>query len=430
MQPGSEQLHWTPTGVCPASATMANGVAFVWLSLRSGENHIGIVNMQTAATNSFLLTSSSSLKRFGLQHVISLGGFYQQILILAKEAYKRDALSNLGNNVIALTEHAYTFRQMNTVEEMVKLSQALPLPDDYKRVAEFYKAVCAGRKGQIPEATFLFESVAENAPVQYRARALSSLGTLLLWNNADQESASQLFNEACYVAHKHAGDLFTVVNSQRMLAVMKSMEGDHEGALADLESLLPLVRAVALNHPQLYYDYLNNLAVELGEVGRLEEALSASRITLSSPFAGAYFEWRETQAELMIKSRRSSRSVVATGQINSPAQNVVSLPTPQQPLSDGFTKYEASIPQQARVLKFQDYMKMAKEVNDATESRASLQAPVQPKEMRLEDLRRMTTRQKLLRIMDLMSDDKITDDQLLNVLLILEDFFPEQRQGN
>ncbi len=407
------------------------------MSLGLSDNNIGKVNMQTAATNSFLLTSSSSLKRSTLQHLIGLGGFYQQILILAKEAYNRDALRSLGNNIITLADHAYSLRQMSIVEEAVKLSQALPLPDDHKMAAQFYEAVCTSRKGEIATAISLHEGVAENAPVQYRARALASIGTLLLWNTADKKSALTFFNEAVYVAHKHAGDFYTSLNTQKMIAVVKSMEGDHHGALADLESLFPIVRVVALRHPEVYYDYLNSLAVEMGETGRLEEAVNASRMALSSRFAGAYFEWRETQADLIMKARRSSRSVVATDQINpqaqartnSPIQNVVSLPAPQQPLSEGFTKFEASIPQQARVLKFQDYMKMAREVNGALDSRAVLKAPARTEETRLEDLKRMTTRQKLLRIMDLMSDDKITDDQLLNVLLILEDIFPEQRQG-
>ena len=408
----------------------------MWLSLGASDNHIGQVNMQTAATNSFLLTSSSSLKRFGLQHVISLGGFYQQISQLAKEAHNRDALRTLGNDFIALTEHVYILRRMNTVEELVNLVQASPLPDDYKRTAEFYKAVCAGRKGETAKAVSLFEGAAENAPVQYRARALASLGTISLWNTADTGSAIKFFNEASYVAHKHAGDLNTLVNTQRMIAVVKSMNGDHEAALADLESLFPMVRAAALRHPHTYYDYLNSLAVEMGETGRFEEALNASHIALSSPFGNSYFEWRETQADILMKARRSSRSVVAAGrintpaqaQINSPTQNVVSLPPPQQPLSDGFAKYEAPIPQRARVLRFHDYLKMAKEVNYATESRVGPQPPAVTQGTRLEVLKRMTTRQKLLRIMDLMSDDKITDEQLLEVLMILEGFAQERHQ--
>jgi len=237
--------------------------------------------------------------------------------------------------------------------------------------------------------------------------------------------------EAFYVAQKHARDPFTGVKARMMLAVIKSTEGDHQGALDDLESFFPLARAISLQHPQLYYEYLNSLAVELGEVGRFNEAFNTLNLPLSSSFAGAYFEWRETQNELMLKSRRSSKSMIAFSQAISSTQNVVSLPAPQQILGGGLTKYETPpIPQQARVLRFRDYMKMAKEVNDARDSSSGLQAPVIAREAKLEDLRRMTTRQKLLRIMDLMSDDKITDDQLLNVLLILEDVFPEQRRGN
>jgi len=383
--------------------------------------------MQTAATNRFLLTSSSSPKRFNLQNLVKLGGFYQQIILLAKDAYKRDALCNLGNNLIAVAEHAYTLREMNTVEDVVHLAASLPVPDEHKRAARFYKAVCASRRGEISQAITLLEGVADEGPIHYRARALQSIGTILLWNTDDKESASRMFTEACYFARKHAEDIFTVLNSRRMLAVMKSMEGDHQGALTDLESLFPLVRVVALRHPQTYYDYVNSLAVEMGELGRFEEAFNASRIALSSPFAGAYFEWRETNNDLMLKAGRASRSKVAFSHTIPSTQNVVSLPAPQQTIGGSLTKYETNITQQARVLRFQDYIKMAKEVKDARDSSSSLQAPVGAREARLEDLRRMTTRQKLLRIMDLMSDDKITDNQLLNVLLILEDIFPEQR---
>ena len=218
-------------------------------SLWPGENHIGKVNMQTAATNRFLLTSSSSLKRSNLQNVIKLGGFYQQIFMLAKDAYKSDALCNIGNNLIAVAEHAYTLREMNTVEEVAELTMALPLPRDYERAAQYYKALCVGRRGDVPEAVSLLERVAEDAPPHYRARALQSIGTVLLWNTPDKQTASKMFAEACYFASRHAGDVFTVVNSRWMLAVIKSMEGDHQGSLDDLESLFPLVRAVALRHP-------------------------------------------------------------------------------------------------------------------------------------------------------------------------------------
>lgn len=385
--------------------------------------------MQTAATNRFLLTSSSSLKRSNLKNVIKQGGFYQQIFRLAKDAYKTDALCNIGNSLLAVAEHAYTLREMNTVEEVAELTTALPLPRGYERAAQYYKALCVRSRGEIAEAVSLLERVAEDAPPYYRARAMQSIGTVLVWNTPDKQTASKVLTEACYFARRHAGDVFTLVNSRWVLAVIKSFEGDHQGALDDLESLFPLVRAVAMTHPLTYYGFMNSLAVEMGEVGRLEEALNASRIALSSPFGGAYFEWSETRNELLLKARRSSKSKIAISRTVASPENVVSLPAPQQNLG-GLTKYETPFPQQARVLRFRGYMTMAKEVNDARDSSSGLQTSAIAREAKLEDLRRMTTRQKLLRIMELMSDDKITDDQLLNVLLILEDVFPEQRRGN
>jgi hypothetical protein len=49
------------------------------------------------------------------------------------------------------------------------------------------------------------------------------------------------------------------------------------------------------SQPHVYYDYMNSFAVELCEVGRLEEAKNVSLIVLASPFAPAYPEWRETR---------------------------------------------------------------------------------------------------------------------------------------
>jgi hypothetical protein len=68
-------------------------------------------------------------------------------------------------------------------------------------------------------------------------------------------------------------------------------------------------------HPHVYYDYLNSLAAELANNGRLTEARNASRIVLASPFTRAYPEWRETYDEISVKLPHSSRSVVAWSQL-------------------------------------------------------------------------------------------------------------------
>ena len=73
----------------------------------------------------------------------------------------------------------------------------------------------------------------------------------------------------------------------------------------------PVFRAVALLYPLAYYGYVNSLAVEMGELGRIEEAFNALRIALSSPFGQIYIEWQETRDDILLKARGASRSQVA-----------------------------------------------------------------------------------------------------------------------
>jgi hypothetical protein len=96
-----------------------------------------------------------------------------------------------------------------------------------------------------------------------------------------------------------------------MIAVIKSIDGDHKGALEGLENLFPFVRLIALDSPHYYYAYFNARAVELGEIGRIEEAQQACRIALASPFHHQHSEMRRTAEEIAQKARRASRSTVA-----------------------------------------------------------------------------------------------------------------------
>jgi hypothetical protein len=118
--------------------------------------------------------------------------------------------------------------------------------------------------------------------------------------------------------------------------------------------------------PYAYYDYLNTLAVELGEVGRLEEARNASRIALATRFASAYPEWRETREEIELRGYRAARSTVAVSQRS--FDNLMRLPArePSDSLASG------SLPpiQPARVLSFlEGKKKMVKESNGPPEEK-------------------------------------------------------------
>jgi hypothetical protein len=165
----------------------------------------------------------------------------------------------------------------------------------------------------------------------------------------------------------------SAITAQRMFAVINSEEGNHRGALA-LENLFQLAHAARSSQPHVYYDYMNSLAVELCEVGRLEEAWNASQIALASPFACAYPEWRETRDEIELKGRRASRSTVAViqkaiearnkarrpkiaaeagvavTQENTEARNIVTLPTARR--DSPVTSMPTESQQLARVIQF------------------------------------------------------------------------------
>ena len=128
-------------------------------------------------------------------------------------------------------------------------------------------------------------------------------------------------------AHRYVAEALKTTNSpsliveaSRCIAVVKAKEGFHPQSLKDLERIAPLIRSA---NSHVRYQYLNSLAVELAEVGRLEEASNICDVLLASPYLFAYPEWRETAEEIHLKLYRS-RSVISVTQVA--PLNVVSLP--------------------------------------------------------------------------------------------------------
>jgi hypothetical protein len=169
-------------------------------------------------------------------------------------------------------------------------------------------------------------------------------------------------------AYQDSYDPQTFLTSQRNIAVLKSIDGDHRGAFSDLEKLLPLARVVGRWQPYLFYEHLNSLAVELCEVARIEEARNVSRIVLASPFAHAYPEWRETSDEIELRGWRPSRSTVVVTQIAPVTQetneikNLVTLPTAWRDSPAPASTAESQPP--ARVIKFPSRTPSMSEEND------------------------------------------------------------------
>jgi tetratricopeptide (TPR) repeat protein len=269
-----------------------------------------------AAKISLDLTGCSSLKRFAdLQTSISYDRFYQLIGSgLVGEVQSQQALHDVGGRLVRLAEHLYAFRQLDALDQVSQLLLNLR-SIEYETIGRYYQTLCVQRfgLGDIEQATCSLERIAESGPPNYRARAMQSLATNLCYKD-DFRSALSLYREvARFASRSSIYDAYATLGSQKMAAVIKGLEGNHLGAVALLENLFPLAQSVRSSQAHIYYDYLNSLAVELCEVGRLEEARNISRVVLVSRFAPAYPEWQETSEEIKLKDRRASRSFVEVG---------------------------------------------------------------------------------------------------------------------
>jgi hypothetical protein len=271
--------------------------------------------MQKAASNRhFLMDIFSSRKRAEALGTPRGCGLYHQEIISAalKKLGDKQSRSSFGRALVSMVEQAHVFRRMDAVDQISSALVGLGLPQEFTVIGAYFQALCVRQDpdGGLSRSTALLENVVGHAPPHYRAKALLSLGT-----NAksahDYESGLKLYFEAARVAVGEWRDSETAVQAQKMLAVVKSIAGDHRGALASLEALYPLARTVAPFHPHQYFDYLNSLAVELGVAGRLEEAARICNLVVVSPFSQANPEWSETRDEIAQRGRRASRSFVS-----------------------------------------------------------------------------------------------------------------------
>lgn len=240
---------------------------------------------------------------------LSQFGYFQRSIYasLTRSIYASEEFQVLGRQLAAIARHAYFAKQVDAVEHAAQLILGLPVSYELRNVAQYYQTLCRWRRGEI-DGPRQFEQLVEQAPPRLRARAFQAVGSAY-YECGDVETALPFYLAAGRAAANR--DLVTLAYSQSMTAIVCGIHGDHKQALADLESLFPLVRAVGKHYPILYYDFLNSLAVELAEVGRIAEAEGACAIALASPFAAVHPNWTETRKEIAAKQLVATPSVVA-----------------------------------------------------------------------------------------------------------------------
>lgn len=384
----------------------------------------GSINMHRAAQNNLVFIVSPSSSEFAdAPQRFGRGGLYQHVTLQIIEHLFRERLSGeIGDALTTMAQNAYASRRLDLIEQASKALISLPLASEYNSAGRYFGALERIRRRDYDTAEMLLTSVLSDSPHRYTARATQSLGAVF-HARGDLRSALELYIEAGRRSIANGlVDPLTALYAQQAISIVKGTIGDHVGALESLERTLPFARAVGSTHRQAYCHFLNSLAVELTEVGRIEQARRICEVTVSSPYAGAYPEWHETLAEIASKQRRPSRAVIAVpplprhssgtrlpnqasrtsrGEAKKTFNLVSPLTRPPQNPSPEYGQAEAST---ARVLDFQQWKRRV--IPDAAQLGAL------SSEQRIE----MSTGEKLIRLMDLISHDD-TDDETIDVIL-------------
>jgi hypothetical protein len=238
----------------------------------------------------------------------------------------------LGNRIVKQIKAAHAFRQSNTVKELSRILINIPIKA-YQLIGQYYLVWCKCRTSQYD--TEALERIIDQTRT-YKSKALVSRAAIAGYQT-DIERELYFYAEAL----KAQPTISEQIGILKSIAVIKAKEKFHQAALKELEAIMSIGRYA---EPQGYFDVLNSYAVELGEVGRIQEARNVSHLVLASPFTFAYPGWRETAEDL----KPSRRSFVA---VSLPNYNVLARPE-REP-----SEQPSLQPKPARVLRFAKWKK-------------------------------------------------------------------------
>ena len=218
----------------------------------------------------------------------------------------------LGNRILTRIRAAQAFRQVEQVRELARLLINIPIRE-YQLIAQYYLAWCKCRESEYH--TDVLESIVEQS-LTYKSKALTSRAAFEVYRG-DTEQAFYFYFEALKASSTVSDYIRAVVG----MATLKSIEGFHRSALADLEKIMPLLRHA---DPFTYFEIHNSYAAELLENNRVTEAENASLIAVSSPFGPFYPEMQATLSDA--RAKHKSRSTVTTSR---PQEQPESEPKPE-----------------------------------------------------------------------------------------------------
>jgi len=272
--------------------------------------------MQKAAIASRFLTGCSS--KAGLadsEILVSRGGLLRRVVAnrLAETVHSQESFVKLTNKLVRFAEQALVMRDVETLDEVSHILMNLPV-HAARQIGRYYYALAIYRMGQRGAADALLKKIADKGPITYRAQAIQALGAHHHASGQLEEALRFQLEALRAASDPSARGLQTALFARWEISIIKSLDGDHKGALSDLKSLSPIVSLLAKQKPFYLYAFHVDLAVDLGELGRIDEAEATLEVALASPYASAYPNWAETRQELEAKRTFATPSVVAINQ--------------------------------------------------------------------------------------------------------------------
>ncbi|MEN3332265.1 MAG: hypothetical protein V7641_1630 [Blastocatellia bacterium] len=294
MQPEQPHMHASPPiVVCPARATEAKGGDELVLLVNAGSSTTSTMTVQRYTDNLENFILSPPQENLNVAH---LARFYPAQALLRVLANVRN-VEDQTRTLIRLAELAYGARNYNALRELSAALACLP-SQPAQDAARYYAALCLRRAKQYDKAVTLLANLQQPRAVQTLATVYEAKGE---WHEAARRYVEVM-------RRAKDADVFAFVCATMQLATIRAIDGDHAEALAEFQSLWPMVRVVAKTQSHVYPAWCNALAVELAAIGRVEDARAASAVAVASPIARAYPEWQETAEE--IAAQRSTRTIV------------------------------------------------------------------------------------------------------------------------
>jgi len=236
----------------------------------------------------------------------------------------QSALDRVAREIIEIARRSRVSRDIELCNRASGVVLALPASKGLRAIAEFYTDL-SQQAATIDPREFCQALVrrADSAEPAYVARVI--LEVARTYDLAgDLPEAVRCYLQAAKAAA--ATDSLVAVQVAASMAVLRSDDGDHHGALRELERVFPIIASIYHTYPHLYYGYANNRAVVLSRAGRIEDSRRAIQVALASPLAPRFPEWHDTAREIEEAARKEPRREsptfrITAAEVRRPAAN-------------------------------------------------------------------------------------------------------------